>query len=143
MSHQPAAFPVAGKLHGRKPITLGVGVDIITISRMRDVLDTSGGPFIKKVFTPWEQERLESHPDRVAYAAMTFAAKEAVFKTFGISWSFGVQMNEVEVRDGQYGEPLVILTGRFAEVAAERGVKTVHLSLSYDGDYAIAMAALA
>ena len=124
-------------------ITLGVGVDIITISRMKDVLETSGKSFIKKVYTPWERERMESHPDRVAYAAMLFAAKEAVFKTFGISWSFGVQMNEVEVRDGQYGEPLVVLSGRFAEVAAERGVKVVHLSLSYDGDYAIAMAALA
>ncbi len=107
------------------------------------MLDTSGKPFIKKVFTPWEQERMESHPDRVAYAAMVFAAKEAVFKTFGISWSFGVQMNEIEVHDGQYGEPQVILSGRFAEVAKERGVSKVHLSLSYDGDYAIAMAALA
>ena len=122
---------------------LGVGVDIIAISRMKDVLETSGKVFMKKVFTPYEQERAEAHPDKVAYAAMTFAAKEAIFKTFGIGWHFGVQFNEIEVRDGKFGEPIPVLTGRFAEIAAERGVSRVLLSLSYDGDYAVAMATLA
>jgi phosphopantetheine--protein transferase-like protein len=123
-------------------MTIGVGVDIIAISRMRDILETSGKVFMDKVFTPWERQRAETHPDIVAYAAMTFAAKEAIFKTFGIGWHFGVQMTEIEVRDGEYGEPMPVLTGRFAELAAERGVSRVLLSLSYDGDYAVAVAAL-
>jgi holo-[acyl-carrier protein] synthase len=121
---------------------LGVGVDIITISRMKNILETSGNSFLRKVFTPWEQERAESHPDKVAYAAMTFAAKEAIFKTFGIGWHYGVQFNEIEVQEGRFGEPLPVLSGRFAEIAAERGVSRVLLSLSFDGDYAIAVAAL-
>jgi holo-[acyl-carrier protein] synthase len=123
-------------------MALGVGVDIITISRMRDVLETSGKVFMDKVFTPYEQERAEAHPDRVAYLAMTFAAKEAIFKTFGIGWHMGVQFKEIEVRDGQFGEPIPILTGRFAEIASERGVSRVLLSLSYDGDYAVGVATL-
>ena len=123
-------------------MTLGVGVDVISISRMRDVLDSTGKVFMDKVFTPWEQQRAEAHPDTAAYAAMTFAAKEAIFKTFGIGWHFGVKMTEIEVQDGNYGEPTPVLSGRFAELAAERGVSRVLLSLSYDGDYAIAMAAL-
>jgi len=123
-------------------VTIGVGVDIIAISRMRDVLETSGKLFIDKVFTPWEQQRAETHHDTVAYAAMIFAAKEAIFKTFGIDWHFGVQMTEIEVRDGEYGEPIPVLTGRFAELAAERQVSRVLLSLSYDGDYVVAVAAL-
>jgi holo-[acyl-carrier protein] synthase len=123
-------------------MTMGVGVDIIAISRMRDTLETTGKVFMDKVFTPWEQQRAEAHADPVAYVAMTFAAKEAIFKTFGIGWHFGVQMTEIEIRDGEYGEPIAVLTGRFAELAAERGVSRVLLSLSYDGDYAVAMAAL-
>jgi holo-[acyl-carrier protein] synthase len=123
-------------------MTIGVGVDIIAISRMRDILETSGKVFMDKVFTPWERQRAETHPDIVAYAAMTFAAKEAIFKTFGIGWHFGVQLTEIEIRDGKFGEPEPVLTGRFAELAAERGVSRVLLSLSYDGDYAIAVAAL-
>ena len=123
-------------------MTLGVGVDIIAISRMKSVLETSGQVFMDKAFTPWEQERAKTHPDTVAYAAMTFAAKEAIFKTFGIGWHFGVKLTEIEIQEGKYGEPLPVLSGRFAEIAAERGVSRVHLSLSYDGDYAIAMASL-
>jgi holo-[acyl-carrier protein] synthase len=123
-------------------VPVGLGVDIISISRMRSVLETGGKVFMDKVFTPWEQERAETHPDRVAYLAMTFAAKEAIFKTFGIDWDTGVQFKEIEVRDGEYGEPIPVLTGRFAELASGRDVSRVLLSLSYDGDYAVAVAAL-
>lgn len=121
---------------------IGLGVDIITISRMRDVLETDSKVFMDKVFTPWEQERAATHPDRVAFLAITFAAKEAIFKTFGIDWETGVQFKEIEVREGEHGEPIPVLTGRFAEIASERDVARVLLSLSYDGDYAIAIATL-
>jgi holo-[acyl-carrier protein] synthase len=124
-------------------MTLGLGVDIIAISRMRDILETSGKVFMNKVLTPYEQERYETHHDRVAYVAMTFAAKEAIFKTFGIGWETGVQLKEIEVRDGEWGEPIPVLTGRFLELASERKASRVLLSLSYDGDYAIAVATLA
>jgi phosphopantetheine--protein transferase-like protein len=123
-------------------LTIGLGVDIITLSRMKDVLETGGKVFMDKVFTPWEQDRAGTHPDRVAYLAMIFAAKEAIFKTFGIGWETGVQFKEIEVRDGEHGEPIPILTGRFAELASEREVARVLLSLSYDGDYAVAVAVL-
>jgi holo-[acyl-carrier protein] synthase len=123
-------------------MAIGLGVDIITLSRMRDVLETGGKVFLDKVFTPWEQQWAETHPDRVAYLAMTFAAKEAIFKTFGIGWETGVQFKEIEVRDGEHGEPIPVLTGRFAELASERGASRVLLSLSYDGDYAVAVATL-
>jgi phosphopantetheine--protein transferase-like protein len=123
-------------------MAIGLGVDLITISRMRDVLETGGKVFMDKAFTPWEQQRAEIHPDRVAYLAMTFAAKEAIFKTFGIGWETGVQFKEIEVREGEHGEPIPVLTGRFAELASERGASHVLLSLSYDGDYAVAVATL-
>jgi phosphopantetheine--protein transferase-like protein len=123
-------------------LAIGLGVDIITLSRMRDVLETGGKAFMDKAFTPYELERAEKHPDRVAYLAMTFAAKEAIFKTFGIGWETGVQFMEIEIRDGEHGEPIPVLTGRFAELASERGASHVLLSLSYDGDYAVAVATL-
>jgi phosphopantetheine--protein transferase-like protein len=121
---------------------LGVGVDIIAISRMKDVLETSEREFIKKVYTAREHQRSETHPDRTAYLAVTFAAKEAIFKTFGIGWDTGVKFTEIEIRDGEHGEPIPVLSGRFAELAVACGVSRVLLSLSWDGDYAIAFAAL-
>jgi phosphopantetheine--protein transferase-like protein len=125
-------------------MALGVGVDIIAISRIREMLEDSDGTraFLKKVYTEGERQRAEKHSDRAVYLAKTFAAKEAIFKTFGIDWDTGVQFNEIDVQDGEFGEPLPVLAGRFAEIAAERKVSRVLLSLSYDGDYAIAMAVL-
>ena len=123
-------------------MALGLGVDIITLSRMKDVLETSGAVFLNKVFTPWEQVRSRTHPDPVAYFAATFAAKEAIFKTFGTGWDEGVAFTEIEIKDGPHGEPLAALSGKFAELAARRGVSRVFVSLSFDGDYAIGIAML-
>jgi len=123
-------------------MVIGVGVDIILLSRINKSISTSGKVFLDKVFTPYEQERADSHPSSLAYLAMTFAAKEAIFKTFGIGWNTGVKFTEIEVQDGKYGEPIPILSGRFAEIASERNVSTICLSLSYDGDYAVGVASL-
>lgn len=123
-------------------MVIGVGVDIILLSRISKSIETSGKVFLDKVFTPSEQQRAEIHPNPVAYMAMTFAAKEAIFKTFGIGWNSGVKFTEIDVRDGKYGEPIPILSGRFAEIAAEKNASQVHLSLSYDGEYAIGVATL-
>jgi holo-[acyl-carrier protein] synthase len=121
---------------------LGIGIDIIKISRIRDAVENSGKIFLNEVFTEYEQKRAESHPDSAAYLAMTFAAKEAIFKCFGIGWETGVKLKEIEIRDGAFGEPDPVLNGRFASIAGERGVAKVLLSLSYDTDYAVGSASL-
>ncbi len=123
-------------------MTLGVGVDIVTMSRVKDAVETVGQVFLNKVFTAWEQERAKRHSNPIAYYAMLFAGKEAIFKTFGIGWETGVQLTEIEIRDGDFGEPIPTLSGVFAELMKARGATKVLLSLSYDGEYAIAMAAL-
>jgi holo-[acyl-carrier protein] synthase len=121
---------------------LGIGVDIIKISRIQDAVRNSGKVFLDEVFTDWEQERAETHPDPSAYFAITFAGKEAIFKCFGIGWETGVKLKEIEIRDGHFGEPNPVLNGKFATLASDRGVAKVLLSLSYDTDYAIGIASL-
>jgi phosphopantetheine--protein transferase-like protein len=124
-------------------MALGAGVDIIAISRMRGVLGNSGAQaFLRRVYTGAERERCEQRPDPVVQLAKLFAAKEAVFKTFGIDGSADVQLSDIEIQDGVHGEPLAVLSGRMAELAEERGAARVLVSLSHDGDYAIALAVL-
>jgi holo-[acyl-carrier protein] synthase len=120
----------------------GLGIDIISISRLRDAVENSGKVFLDAVYTEWEQQRAKTHPDPMAYFAMTFAAKEAIFKCFSIGWETGVKFTEIEVSDGEFGEPVPILKGRFAELAKERGLTRVLLSLSYDTEYAVGTANL-
>lgn len=123
-------------------MVLGIGVDIISISRVKNVVENSGRAFLRKAFTPLEQQHAESHPDTITYYAMIFAAKEAIFKCFGISWETGVKLTEIEIRKGKFGEPIPVLTGTFAGLAQQRGSSKVLLSLSYETKYAVATATL-
>ena len=120
-------------------MVLGIGIDILNIQRMRGVLESDSGSFITKVFTEKEREQVSDHPDPVAYFASRFAGKEAVFKCFGIDGS-GIHLNEIEIRGAETEQPQVRLLGKFREIAKEKGVKDIQISLSYDTDYAVAFA---
>jgi holo-[acyl-carrier protein] synthase len=123
-------------------IALGIGIDIIIISSLTDAVGTAGRAFLDYVFTRWEQQRAETYDNPIAYLAMIFAGKEAIFKAFKINWDTGVRLTEIEVKDGEFGEPVPALTGKFAQLASQLGAARVLLSLSYDGEYAMAIATL-
>ncbi|MEG2421928.1 MAG: holo-[acyl-carrier-protein] synthase, partial [Oscillospiraceae bacterium] len=63
----------------------------------------------------------------------------AVFKCFG-QVPGNIRLNEIEILSQPCGKPTVRLLGSCAQHAATLGIETIHLSLSYDGDYAIAYA---
>ncbi len=123
-------------------MVLGVGLDIVSIGRVKDAVETGGKVFLDEVFTAQEQRRAETHGNRMAYLAMAFAGKEAIFKSFSTGWETGVKFTEIEIRHGEFGEPIPVLKGKFAELASQRGAAKVLLSLSYDGEYAVAVAIL-
>lgn len=121
---------------------LGVGIDIVSIERVRRALEDGGDAFAEKVFTPFERQAAADSPNPVSSLATAFAAKEAVFKTMDIDWSSGVRLDEVEVRNAPNGRPYVELRGEFARRAKQRGGSGVLLSLSYEREYAVACALL-
>ena len=66
-----------------------------------------------------------------------FAAKEAFFKAMGSGFRGGL-WRDVEVGHTEEGAPYLILHGYYAEKAAEKSANIPVLSISHDGDYAIA-----
>ena len=123
-------------------MSLGVGIDIISIDRIKDSLLDSGEVFLKKVFTEWEMSRAQEHPLPASYYAKLFAAKEAIFKLFAIGWETGVSLTEIEIREGPFGEPLPHLYGKFLKIMQSRGGSRILLSLSYENELAVAVAIL-
>lgn len=71
---------------------------------------------------------------RLESIAVNFAAKEAFIKAFGklLSWK------DIEVLREENGKPCMVLSGRTKALVEEKGLKHIHLSLSHDGDYALA-----
>jgi holo-[acyl-carrier protein] synthase len=110
-----------------------IGVDIICLSRMKDLLSKS---LINKTFTKKEQEYINSKSDKLPHYATSFAAKEAVFKALGTGL-----MNplNVEIIREESGKPIVKLSGEAEKVA---GNKKVFVNMSYDGNYVIGVAVL-
>ena len=108
---------------------MGVGVDIVDIARFERALER----------TPKLAERLfvESERELPAHSlAGRFAAKEALIKAFGGSGS--MTFHDMVVIKDQLGKPSFDLSGAAAQMAHERGITSVHLSISHDAAAAVA-----
>ena len=117
---------------------IGVGVDIVSIQRLRSTLERQGTRFLNRVFTPAEQEYCQSHRDPVPHYAARFAAKEALFKALGTGWAQGVSWLDAEVQRRNREAPALLLRGKTQKFSRALGTRSIHLSLSHSGDSAIA-----
>lgn len=115
-----------------------IGVDLVEISRVRQLCERWGERFEQRIFTPRELAYVAQRPSRVQSLAARFAAKEAVFKALGSGWSFGMRWRDIEVRNDPHGKPEVHLSGTVQAYALRRGVRQILVSLSHTSQYAVA-----
>ena len=118
---------------------LGLGTDLVAIGRVEAVLSRHRGRFLDRVFTPTEQADCLSRARPATHLAARFAAKEATMKALGTGWGLGVRWQDVEVRSTASTPPTLRLTGVAKERAEAQGIRQALVSLSHDGDYAIAV----
>lgn len=118
---------------------VGLGIDIVDIARMRKILSRTPS-FKTKVFSEEEQAYCDSTNSPETHYATRFAAKEAVLKALGTGFSQGIGVRDIEVRRNVKGQPRVVLSGKAAQVAAEMGVRSMPISLSFTHTEAVACA---
>jgi holo-[acyl-carrier protein] synthase len=120
----------------------GIGIDIVKISRIRDAMERWGKRFIDRLFTGPEKEYCQQREDAAARYAARFAAKEALSKALGIGMRRGVHGQQIEVVNDLSGKPSFRLYGKAKDVCEEIKIRNSFLSLSDDGEYAVAMVVL-
>ena len=76
---------------------IGIGNDLIDISRVERVLDRFGDRFVKRVYTSVERAKSERRANRVESYAKRFAAKEACSKALGTGIRMGVFWRDMAV----------------------------------------------
>ena len=110
---------------------VSIGIDIIEVARIREVLLRTPR-FTERVFTRAEREYCDSRGVVAAqHYAARFAAKEAVMKALGVGLG-SCALAEIEVvRDEDSGAPDLVLHGKAAALAADRGVTAWKLSLTH------------
>ncbi len=118
---------------------MGVGTDILSITRVRVILKHDGGSFVGRTFSAKEQEEACKRSDPALFYATRFAGKEAVFKCLDLD-SVSVDLKEIEILTSPSGRPRVFFMGNLRKTLQQRGIKKVDLSLSYENDYALAFA---
>ncbi len=125
--------------------TICHGIDIVDIERIAQAAARWGDRFLRRVFTDGE---LSASNGRASSLAARFAAKEAAAKALGVGLrglgapssksTTGVAWRDIEVVRAPSGQPILRLSGRAAERAAELGWQAVSLSLSHTHHVAVA-----
>ncbi|MEK1891478.1 MAG: holo-ACP synthase [Phyllobacterium sp.] len=94
---------------------IGIGSDLIDITRVEKTLERHGERFIARVFTPIERAKSERRKQRAASYAKRFAAKEACAKALGTGLAQGVFWRDMGVVNLPSGAPTMHLTGGAAK----------------------------
>ena len=115
---------------------IGIGNDIIDITRIERVLDRFGERFLDRIFTADERARAERRANRAATYAKRFAAKEACSKALGTGFRRGVFWRDMGVSNLRSGKPTMQLTGgalgRLNKIGPDGMVAQIDVSLSDD-----------
>lgn len=119
---------------------LGIGNDIIDITRIEKSLGRYGDRFIQRIFTPLEQQRSEQRAQRAASYAKRFAAKEACSKALGTGIAQGVFWRDMGVENKPSGQPTMVLTGgakkHLNKLIPDGYEPVIHLTITDDGPLA-------
>jgi holo-[acyl-carrier protein] synthase len=109
---------------------LNLGVDIVSIDRIQSILNSDKElRFLNKIFSEQEITESENKRDKSQYFSGRFAAKEAVKKALS-SYDISARQSfkSIEILNSKSGKPYVL----------SRSNQDINISISHDGNYAIA-----
>ncbi len=121
---------------------IGIGVDLVECARIQHSLDRFGDRFLHRVFTEGEIAYSQSMKFPARHLAARFAAKEAISKAFGTGIGKAMGWKDIDVHKKPSGEPFVVLEGGAKQLAADRGVTKVWITLSHTDNHAMAVIVL-
>jgi holo-[acyl-carrier protein] synthase len=122
---------------------IGVGIDLVDLSRVSRLLVSKGDQALSRFFTDAERAYLRTRPDPTGHAGARIAAKEAVYKALqSLPGARGVGWREIEITRDSDGRPAILLHGLAARLAAEAGGIQIEISLSHSENTAGAVAVL-
>ncbi|GHV86560.1 holo-[acyl-carrier-protein] synthase [Spirochaetia bacterium] len=119
---------------------IGIGIDAVTISRLEKW--AANKTILERFFHPREIEGIrEKGRGMVRSLAARFAAKEAFGKALGTGLA-GIALKDIMVLNDSNGRPELLTEGSALFAIKKAGVKRIHLSLTHEGDTAIASVVL-
>ncbi len=121
---------------------IGIGVDIVSIARIRSVHERHGRAFEQKVLGKAERDELKDLANTDAFIAKRFAAKEAVGKALGTGLSGGLRFCDILIVHDERGKPVLAFEGEAQRLISQAGVQGSFISISDEKEYAVAQVIL-
>lgn len=119
---------------------LGIGTDIIEISRIQQAIERhqkkESNTFLNRLFTPQEQAYCLGFSLPAIPFAARFAAKEAVSKALGCGIGKELSWLDIEIAKSPSGKPFVRLSESAKKQHSTKG--QFELSISHCESYAVA-----
>jgi len=122
---------------------LGIGVDIIENSRIRDSLKKI--QFKKRIFSQSEILLAKKSKDQVSYYSKRFAAKEAFSKSIGTGFRENLNFKDISIRNDKLGKPSFIITDKIKKIIKKQfkiSNFNFFLSISDERKYSVAYVVL-
>ncbi len=97
---------------------IGLGEDLVEISRIEKLIADKGDRFLQKCFTADEIARADAHAThdrRVSYFAKRFAGKEACLKALGTGMREGLAWHDMTIGNDDLGRPILNVSGGVAD----------------------------
>ena len=125
-------------LRARRMI-IGIGSDLAEVARIRASRERFGDRFLHRVYTDGELAYAHSKANRDERLAARFAAKEAGMKALGTGLSRGITWRDFEVGREPSGRPTLTLAGAASRIAAAKGIRKIHLTMTHTTETAMAV----
>ncbi len=123
---------------GTNRMIVGIGTDLCRIDRMERSI--ANEHFVTRLFSAEEIAYASRQGRPAVHYASAYAAKEALAKASGLGM-FGMGLDAAWVERTETG-PKMRCNDELWEKLGDRGVKKIWLSLTHEGDYALAFLVL-
>ena len=115
----------------------GLGIDLTSTARLAEKLKNRA--FVEKIFSTKEITYCESAAKKEQHYAVRFAAKEAFLKATSRGLAESFDLKDIEILKNDSEQPMIHLHGDFEKLKTKEGWQSIHVSLSHEGDSAIAI----
>jgi len=112
-----------------------IGIDLVKTSRMRDLIERFGQKALLRFLCEEEVELVKNHKTASGF----WAAKEACSKALGVGIGSKCGFHDIVIYKDKNGAPNLKLSEKLLN---RFPIKDISLSITHDGDYAIAVVAV-
>ncbi len=124
-------------------MVIGIGIDVVPVSRVEEILGKHGERALRRLFTPGEIARARDLKHQALHLSGRLAAKEAAYKALSAEGAdLGIGWQHMEVERLEDGRPSLVLHGPALDRFKALGARRIHISLSHDGGIAAAIVVL-